>query len=194
MQCTPTHSSTTLPVTRPTADTTPNSNRLAWNPPITSIKTSKSYPLLTNPYQASFALSTSLPGPHAPAPHSKMSSNASINMSNISPAESLIPLPFPHPPMPAPPAMSLCIVANTLHANNNLNKEILRTITNRLLSMIAKRETNTALIHHRLNKSIHNLQEKVCHYEETFNTPPPGYSINANHLPHLCIPVSPNLY
>jgi len=40
------------------------------------------------------------------------------------------------------------MVANTLCTNDNLDEEILHTITNRLLSTIVKRETNTALTHH----------------------------------------------
>jgi hypothetical protein len=123
-----------------------------------------------------------------------MSSNTSINMSNISLAESSILLPFSCPPTPAPPAMSPHTVVNTLRANNDLNKEILRTITNGLLLTIFKRETNTTITHHQLSKSIHSLKEKVCHYEQTFNTPPPGYTVNDNHIPHLQIPVAPNLY
>jgi hypothetical protein len=64
----------------------------------------------------------------------------------------------------------------------------------RLLSTITKRETNTALTHLQLAKHIQSLEEKVCHYEQTFNTAPNGYTINNNHIPNFQIPVSPNLF
>jgi hypothetical protein len=119
-----------------------------------------------------------------------MSSSNYINMSNKSPAKSPIPLPFPCPPMPAPPAMLPCTVANALCANKNMPQ----TITNGLLSTIAKRETDTAVTHLQLTKHIQEMKERICHYKKTFNTPPAGYTTNASHIPNFHIPVSPNLY
>jgi hypothetical protein len=67
-------------------------------------------------------------------------------------------------------------------------------ITNGLLSTIVKGETNTTLTHLQLAKRIQELEDKVCHYEKVFNTPPVGYSANANHIPNFRILVSPDLY
>jgi hypothetical protein len=115
-------------------------------------------------------------------------------MSNESSAESPILLPFPCPSTLARPAILPRTVANALNANNNLNESILQTITNGLLSTITKRETDRALTHLRLAKHIQELEEKVCHYEKTFDTPSTGYTINANHISNFHIPVGPDLY
>src|SRR5882672_5411119 len=61
-----------------------------------------------------------------------MSSNGSINLSNVSPAKSLAPLPIPHPATPAPPAMSPRTIQSTLAANDDIDVVLLRTIANSL--------------------------------------------------------------
>ena len=66
-----------------------------------------------------------------------MSSNASINLSNVSPAKSSIPLPIPHLATPAAPAMSLRMTQSTLAANADINAELLHTIANGFLTTIA---------------------------------------------------------
>ena len=65
-----------------------------------------------------------------------MSSNASINLSNVSPAESSAPLPIPCPPTLRPPAMSPRTTQSMLAANPNIDNELLHTIANGLLTTI----------------------------------------------------------
>src|SRR6267142_3484692 len=74
-----------------------------------------------------------------------MSSGGSINLSNVSPAESSAPLPIPCPATPIPPAMSPRTTQSTLAANDNIDATLLRTIANGLLTTIANRETDTAM-------------------------------------------------
>src|SRR6267142_1733929 len=68
-----------------------------------------------------------------------MSSNGSINLSNVSPAKSSAPLPIPRPATPAPPAMSPRTIQSTLAANDDLDAVVLRSIANGLLTTIANR-------------------------------------------------------
>jgi hypothetical protein len=126
--------------------------------------------------------------------HSNMSLSNSINMSNESPASYQALLPFLHPPMPVPPTMSPHTVANTLCTNDDLNEETLQMIANSLLSTIAKRETDTAILHLQHAQCIQQLEDKVNHYEQTFQTPPNRYSLNDRHIHNFKIPVGLNLY
>src|SRR6266850_1486410 len=61
-----------------------------------------------------------------------MSSSRSINLSNISPAESSAPLPIPRLATLASPAMSPRTIQSTLAANNDIDAVLLRTIANGL--------------------------------------------------------------
>src|SRR6266850_3014619 len=81
-----------------------------------------------------------------------MSSNGSINLSNVSPAESSAPLPIPHPATPAPPAMSPRTTQTILATNNNIDAVLLRSIANGLLTTIANRKTDAAMQHHRFTE------------------------------------------
>src|SRR6267142_492675 len=57
-----------------------------------------------------------------------MLSSGSINLSNVSPAESSAPLPIPCPATPAMPAMSPRTTQSTLAANPDINAVLLRSI------------------------------------------------------------------
>src|SRR6266850_4875132 len=88
-----------------------------------------------------------------------MSSSRSINLSNVSPAESLAPLPIPHLATPIPPAMSPRTIQSTLTANDDINTVLLHTIANRLLTTITNRETDTAMQFHRFTEQVRGLQD-----------------------------------
>src|SRR6267142_809861 len=107
-----------------------------------------------------------------------MSSNGSINLSNVSPTKSLAPLPIPHPATPAPPAMSPRTIQSTLAANPDIDAVLLRTIANGLLTTIANRETDATMQHHRFTEQIRGLEERILQYEETFKRAPEGYILN----------------
>jgi len=97
-----------------------------------------------------------------------MSSNGSINLSNVSPAKSSVPLPIPRLATLAAPAMSPRTTQSTLAANANIDAELLHTIANGLLTTIANRETDTAHQYHRFTEQIKSLQDRILHYKETF--------------------------
>src|SRR6267142_6433384 len=59
-----------------------------------------------------------------------MLSNGSINLSNVSPAESSAPLPIPRPATLVLPAMSPRTTQSTLTTNDNIDATLLRTIAN----------------------------------------------------------------
>src|SRR6266850_1732959 len=117
-----------------------------------------------------------------------MSSSGSINLSNVSPAESSAPLPIPRPATPAPPAMSPRTIQSTLATNPNINAVLLCTIANGLLTTIANQETDTAMQHHRFTEQIRGLQDRILEYEETFERAPEGYILNNRRVPHFHIP------
>src|SRR6267142_123424 len=117
-----------------------------------------------------------------------MSSSGSINLSNVSPAESSAPLPIPRPATLAPPAMSPRTIQSTLAANPDIDVVLLCTIANGLLTTIANRETDTVMQHHRFTEQIRGLQEHVLQCEETFERAPEGYILNDGCIPHFRIP------
>src|SRR6266850_2176132 len=117
-----------------------------------------------------------------------MLSSGSINLSNVSPAESLAPLPIPRPVTLVPPAMSPRTIQSTLAANDNIDVVLLHTIANGLLTTIANRETDTAMQFHQFTEQVKGLQDRILEYEETFERAPEGYTLNDGCIPHFCIP------
>ena len=93
-----------------------------------------------------------------------MSSNASINMSNASPAENPMPLPV-RPVESLKPPMSPSTIATTLAAHPELHPDILWAIANSLLSTIAQCETQAAIEVHHLQEQIKGLHNHVKHYK-----------------------------
>src|SRR6266850_3107684 len=63
-----------------------------------------------------------------------ISSNRSINLSNVSPTKSSAPLPIPRPATPSPPAMSPRTTQSILATNDNIDTVLLRSIANGLLT------------------------------------------------------------
>ena len=109
--------------------------------------------------------------------------------SNASPAKNRIPL-LVRPVESLEPPMSPDTVATTLAAHPDLNATILWAIANGLLSTITQREANEASKIHCLKEQIHDLHDRVEHYENTFNRPPDGYVENDGQVPHFYIPIS----
>src|SRR6266850_5480600 len=122
-----------------------------------------------------------------------MSSSGSINLSNVSPAESSAPLPIPRPATPAPPAMSPRTIQSTLATNNDIDAALLRTIANGLLTMMANGETDTAMQFHHFTEQIKGLQDRILKYEDTFEWAPEGYILNDSRIPHFRIPCGQGL-
>src|SRR6266850_1144229 len=117
-----------------------------------------------------------------------MSSKGSINLSNVSPAESSAPLPIPRPATPAPPAMSPRTTQTVLATNDDIDADLLCTIANGLLTTTANHETDTAMQFHRFTERIKGLEDCILKYEETFERAPEGYILNNGHVPHFRIP------
>src|SRR6266850_5840976 len=93
-----------------------------------------------------------------------MSSSGSINLSNVSPAESSAPLPIPCPATPAPPAMSPRTTQTILATNDDIDAVLLHSIVNGLLTTIANRETDTAMQFHRFTERIKGLEDRILEY------------------------------
>src|SRR6267142_165548 len=114
--------------------------------------------------------------------------SGSINLSNVSPTESLVPLSIPRPATPVPPAMSPRTIQSTLAANDDIDAVLLRTIANGLLTTIANHKIDTTMQHHQFMEQIRGLQDCILEYEETFERAPEGYTLNDGRIPHFCIP------
>jgi hypothetical protein len=85
-------------------------------------------------------------------------------------------------------------VRTTLEANVDLNNTMLRTIANGLLQTIADREASTSVATKRYEDRVHHLEQKVLHYEESFNHAPEGYELNNGKISNFHIPVGDGLY
>jgi hypothetical protein len=122
-----------------------------------------------------------------------MSSISSYNASNKSPAEAPIQLP-PRLDSSSPMPLSPCTVRTTLQSHTNIDNTMLRTIANRLLQTIADRETSTSVATKRYEDRLHHLEQKILHYEQTFNHPPEGFEVNNGKVANFQIPVGDGLY
>jgi hypothetical protein len=122
-----------------------------------------------------------------------MSSIGSYNASNESPVEAPIQLP-PCLDSSSPMPLSPRTVHSTLQSNANIDNTMLRTIANGLLQTIADREASTSVATKRYEDHLHHLEQKVLHYKETFNHPPPGYELNNRKIANFQIPVGDRLY
>jgi hypothetical protein len=71
---------------------------------------------------------------------------------------------------------------------------MLRSIANGLLQTIADREMSTSVATRRYKERLHHLEQKVLHYEQTFNEPPEGYELNNGKVSNFHIPVGEGLY
>jgi hypothetical protein len=117
-----------------------------------------------------------------------MSSIGSYNASNESPDEAPIQLP-PRLDSLTPMPLSPHTVHTTLRSNT-----MLRTIANGLLQTIADREASTSVATKRYEDRLHHLEQRILHYEQTFNHPPEGYEVNNRKVANFQIPVGDGLY
>jgi hypothetical protein len=85
-------------------------------------------------------------------------------------------------------------VRTTLEANGDIDNTMLRTIANGLLQTIADREASTSVATKRYEDRLHHLEQKVLHYEGTFNHAPDGYELNDGKVSNFHIPVGDGLY
>ena len=116
----------------------------------------------------------------------QMSSNSSINMSNVSPAKS--PMPLPTQPVESPePPITPTTITMTLAAHPKLHPDILYTIANSLLTTIAWWETQAAIEVNCLQTQINGLQDHVQHYEANFKKAPEGFIVNDGQVPQFYI-------
>jgi hypothetical protein len=122
-----------------------------------------------------------------------MSSIGSYNTSNESPIEAPVQLP-PRLDSSSPMPLSPRTVRSTLQSNTNIDNTMLRTITNGLLQTIADCKASTSVATKCYEDCLHHLEQKVLHYEETFNHPPPGYELNNGKIANFQIPVGNGLY
>jgi hypothetical protein len=122
-----------------------------------------------------------------------MSSVGSYNASNESPNEAPVQLP-PRLDCPMPMPLSPRTVCTTLQASSNIDNAMLRTIANGLLQTIADREASTSVATKHYEDRLHHLEQKILHYEETYNHPPEGYELNVGKVTNFQIPVGEGLY
>jgi hypothetical protein len=63
-----------------------------------------------------------------------------------------------------------------------------------LLQTIANHEADTAISTKPYEDKLHTLEQRVLHYEATFNEPPTGYTLNDGQVSNFHIPVGSGLY
>jgi hypothetical protein len=85
-------------------------------------------------------------------------------------------------------------IRTTLQTQSNIDNDMLCSIANRLLQSITDRETSTSMATKCYEECLHHLEQKVLHYEQTFNEPPEGYELNNGKVSNFHIPVSGGLY
>jgi hypothetical protein len=85
-------------------------------------------------------------------------------------------------------------ICTTLQTQTNIDNEMLHGIANGLLQTIANQEASTSVATKHYEDRLHHLEQKVLHYEQTFNEPPEGYEVNDGKVANFHIPVSGGLY
>jgi hypothetical protein len=122
-----------------------------------------------------------------------MSSIGSYNASNESPDEAPVQT-LPRRDSSTPMPLSPRTVRTTLQSNIDIDNTMLQTIANGLLQTIADREASTSVATKRYEDCLHHLEQRILHYEATFNHPPEGYEINNGKVANFQIPVGDGLY
>jgi hypothetical protein len=122
-----------------------------------------------------------------------MSSVGSYNASNESPDEAPIQLPPRFDTVTLVP-LSPRTVRTTLQATANIDNTMLRTIANGLLQTITDREASTSMATKQYEDRLHHLEQRVLHYEATFNHPPEGFEVNNGKVTNFQIPIGDGLY
>jgi hypothetical protein len=86
------------------------------------------------------------------------------------------------------------MVCTTLQSQSNIDNSMLRNIANGLLQTITDREASVSVATKRYKDRIHHLEQRVLHYEATFNEPPEGFTINNRKVTNFQISVGEGLY
>jgi hypothetical protein len=123
-----------------------------------------------------------------------MSSGGSYNASNESPSKAPVQLPPRLVATPAPIALSPCTIQTTLQTQPDLDTILLQGIANGHLQTITNQEADTAVSTKWYEDWLHNLEQRILHYEATFNEPPTGYVLNNGKVSDFHIPVGGGLY
>jgi hypothetical protein len=122
-----------------------------------------------------------------------MSSVTSYNASVESPYEDPIQLP-PQLSLPSPMPLLPCTIHTTLQTQTNIDNDMLRGIATGLLQTIADREASTSVATKHYEDRVHHLEQRILHYEQTFNEPPEGYKLKNRKVSNFQILVSGGLY
>jgi hypothetical protein len=122
-----------------------------------------------------------------------MSSIGSYNASNESPNEAPVQLP-PRLDTSTLMPLSPCTIRTTLQSNVDIDNTMLQSIANGLLQTIADHEASTSVATKHYEDRLHHLEQRVLHYEATFNHPPEGYVSNNGKVANFQIPVGDGLY
>jgi hypothetical protein len=85
-------------------------------------------------------------------------------------------------------------VRTTLEANTDIDNTMLWTIANSLLQTIADREASISVATKCYEDRLHHLEQKILHYEGTFDHAPKGYELNNGKVSNFQIPVGDGLY
>jgi hypothetical protein len=85
-------------------------------------------------------------------------------------------------------------VRTTLQSNIDIDNTMLRNIANGLLQTIADREASMSVATKCYEDRLHHLEQRILHYEATFNHPPEGYENNNGKVTNFQIPVGDRLY
>jgi hypothetical protein len=123
-----------------------------------------------------------------------MSSATSFNASVESPHKTPLQLPPRHHDSPVPIALSPRTVQTTLQSQPDINATLLQGIANSLLQTIANWEASTSLSNKQYEDRLRSLEQRVLHYEDTFNEPLTGYTPNNGKISNFHIPVGDGLY
>jgi hypothetical protein len=116
-------------------------------------------------------------------------SDVSINYSVESRASS--PAPSSGPTLVAPPRMSISpnSANNIMEARDDLDAATLRGIAEGLVATIKGRDAMHRAERARLTSRVEGLEQRLQHYTDIFEQPPPGYVNNGTRLPAFTIPI-----
>ena len=116
-----------------------------------------------------------------------MSDAGSINMSAESRSSSPLPVPIPAPVSPH-------TVDSILRNGQDIDAATLRGIAGGLVHTIKERELGYHGRQLQYQSRIDELEEKIKHYQDTFEVPPEGYVENNDKIPNFLIPYGEGLF
>jgi hypothetical protein len=81
-----------------------------------------------------------------------------------------------------------------LQAQPDIDATLLRSIANGLLQTITNCESNIAIAKKAYEDHVHHLEQRILHYEDTFNHAPDSFVLNNRQVSNFHIPVGDGLY